>query len=222
VHRLLQRFHEKFPRITGIDRERLRETLRELAEEEFAAPLEFNYLSLGWKLRWEGMAESYIEWQLERETEGWSYSAGEKRGEIMVGDEDGGVLLHGRLDRIDTDGESRIEVLDYKTQSVDTLRNKVKEVGEDVQLAVYALSQAEQGECSASFVSVDGEAVRTVPANPNHLPEDEWQRIAQLFGDLRDGAGMPANGIEAACDYCEMRGLCRRDIWAGEGAGEIS
>ncbi|MDB5807284.1 MAG: ATP-dependent helicase/deoxyribonuclease subunit [Betaproteobacteria bacterium] len=226
VHRLLQRFHQKFPRITGVDRERLRDTLRALAEEEFAAPLEFNYLSLGWKLRWEGMAESYIEWQLEREAEGWNYSAGEKRGEIVVGldgnEEDGqadGVVIHGRLDRIDTESAGkevrRIEVLDYKTQSVDALRAKVKEAGEDVQLAVYALSQAEQGECSASFVSVDGEAVRTVPANPNHLPEDEWRRIAQLFGDLRGGAGMPANGIEAACNYCEMRGLCRRDIWAG-------
>ncbi|HEX4328331.1 MAG TPA: PD-(D/E)XK nuclease family protein [Burkholderiales bacterium] len=223
VHRLLQRFHEKFPRITGVDRERLRETLHALAEEEFAAPLEFNYLSLGWKLRWEGMAESYLDWQLEREAEGWNYSAGEKRGEIVVGADDeqaGGVVIHGRLDRIDTDGESRIEVLDYKTQSVDTLRAKVKEVGEDVQLAVYALSQAEAGECSASFVSVDGEAVRTVPANPKHLPEDEWQRIAQLFGDLRAGAGLPANGIAAACNYCEMRGLCRRDIWAGTGAEE--
>ncbi len=87
----------------------------------------------------------------------------------------------------------------------------MKEVGEDVQLAVYALSQAEAGECSASFVSGDGDAVRTVPANPGHLPEDEWQRIAQLFGDLRGGAGLPANGIAAACNYCEMRGLCRRD-----------
>ena len=217
VHRVLQRFHQEFPRITGVPRERLRETLHALAEQEFAAALEFNYLSLGWKLRWEGMAESYLDWQLEREAEGWNYQAGEKRGEIMIGDEGGGVLLHGRLDRIDTNAESRIEVLDYKTQSVATLRAKVKDAGEDVQLAVYALSQAEQGECSASFVSVDGDAVQAVAANPNHLPEDEWQRVAQVFGDLRNGAGLVANGIEAACNYCEMRGLCRRDVWAGEG-----
>jgi ATP-dependent helicase/nuclease subunit B len=98
----------------------------------------------------------------------------------------------------------------------------VREPGEDVQLAVYALSQAEQGECSASFVSVDGEAVQMVPANPDHLPEDEWQRVTTLFGALRAGAGMPANGIEAACNYCEMRGLCRRDVWAGDVTGEAS
>ncbi|HEY4375180.1 MAG TPA: PD-(D/E)XK nuclease family protein [Burkholderiales bacterium] len=221
VHRILQRFHLQYPRITGVARERLLATLHELAEAEFAAPVEFNYLSLGWKLRWEGMAESYLDWQLEREAEGWAYRAGEKRGEIAVGEEPG-VLLYGRLDRIDTQGAGEeirsIEVLDYKTQSVSSLRAKVKDAGEDVQLAVYALSQAEQGECSASFVSVDGDAVQTVPANPNHLPEDEWQRIATLFSSLRDGEGLIANGIEAACGYCEMRGLCRRDVWAGEGA----
>jgi len=222
VHRLLQRFHAEYPCITGVPRERLLTTLRQLAEQEFAAALEFNYLSLGWKLRWAGMAESYLDWQLEREAEGWQYRAGEKRGEIMVGDEAGGVLLHGRLDRIDTAEGERIEVLDYKTQSVASLRAKVKEAGEDVQLAVYALSQAEQGECSASFVSVDGEAVQTVPANPEHLPEDEWRRVTTLFGALRAGAGMPANGIEAACNYCEMRGLCRRDVWAGDVTGETS
>jgi len=216
VHRLLQRFHQAYPRITGVPRERLLAALHDLAEEEFAAAVEFNYLSVGWKLRWEGMAASYLDWQLEREAEGWAYRAGEKRGEILVGDQAGSVLLHGRLDRIDTGGEARIEVLDYKTQSVATLRAKVKEPGEDVQLAIYALSQAEQGECSASFVSVDGDAVQTVPANPDHLPEDEWQRVTQLFAALRGGAGMPANGIEAACNYCEMRGLCRRDVWAGD------
>lgn len=224
VHRILQRFHQQYPRITGVARERLLATLHELAEAEFAAPVEFNYLSLGWKLRWEGMAGSYLDWQLEREAEGWAYRAGEKRGEVAVGDpagESGGVLLYGRLDRIDTQGADeemlRIEVLDYKTQSVPSLRAKVKDAGEDVQLAVYALSQAEQGECSASFVSVDGDAVQAVPANPNHLPEDEWRRIATLFSSLRDGQGLIANGIEAACNYCEMRGLCRRDVWAGEG-----
>lgn len=217
VHRLLQRFHAEYPRITGVPRERLLATLDRLAEEEFAAAVEFNYLSLGWKLRWQGMAESYVEWQLEREAEGWQYQAGEKRGEVDIGGEGAGVLLHGRLDRIDTLGEGRIEVLDYKTQSVASLRAKVKDAGEDVQLAIYALSQAEHGECSASFVSVDGEVVQTVPGNPNHLPEDEWQRVTQLFGDLRAGAGMPANGAQSACDYCEMRGLCRRDVWAGEG-----
>lgn len=210
VHRLLHRFHQAFPRITGVARERLAGTLQALAEEEFAAALEFNYLSLGWKLRWADMVGGYLDWQLEREADGWQWQAGELRGEVEVG----GVVLNGRLDRIDRAPDQSFEVLDYKTQSVAALKAKVKDAGEDVQLAVYSMLQAEHGECSARFVSLDGDAVDSVPANPQHLPEDEWQRVTTLFHALRDGAGMPANGIAAACNYCEMRGLCRRDVWA--------
>ena len=225
VHRLLKRFHAQFPRLTGVPREQLSATLHALAREEFAAALEFNYLSLGWQLRWEGMIESYLDWQLERERDGWQWQAGELRGEIEVGTATGAVTIHGRLDRIDRGPEDQLEVLDYKTQSVGALRAKVKDAGEDVQLAVYTLMQAEQGECSASFVSVDGDVVQTVAANTNHVAMDEWQRIATLFGAIAQGAGLPANGSEGACKYCEMSGLCRRDVWAGalgeaaEGAG---
>ena len=56
VHRLLDRFHRQFPRITGVPREALIETLHALADEEFASAVEFNYLSMGWKLRWASAA----------------------------------------------------------------------------------------------------------------------------------------------------------------------
>jgi ATP-dependent helicase/nuclease subunit B len=211
VHRLLHRFHLAFPRITGVAHERLVGTLNALAEEEFAAALEFNYLSLGWKLRWADMVEGYLQWQLEREANGWQWQAGELRGEVQVGQ----VRLIGRLDRVDRAQDESLEVLDYKTQSVSALKAKVRDAGEDVQLAVYSMLQAEHGECAASFVSLEGDAVNTVAANQHHLPEDEWQRVTTLFGALQGGAGMPANGIATACSYCEMRGLCRRDVWAG-------
>jgi ATP-dependent helicase/nuclease subunit B len=217
VHQLLNRFHQAFPRITGVPRESLLAALRALAEEEFAAALEFNYLSLGWKLRWEELAVPYLEWQLRREEQGWSWQAGERRGEAEVG----GVMLSGRLDRIDRGADASLEVLDYKTQSASVLRARTRDAGEDVQLAIYSMLEAEHGQCSASFVSLDGDAVTTVPANPHHLPEDEWQRVAMLFDALQSGAGMPANGIAGACNYCEMRGLCRRDVWAGAPGAEV-
>ena len=39
-----------------------------------------------------------------------------------------------------------------------------------------------------------------------------------LRGDLmaiHSGEPLPALGEGVACDYCEMRGLCRRDDWEG-------
>lgn len=216
VHRLLDRFHRQFPRITGVARELLVQALHALAQEEFAAALEFNYLSLGWKLRFEDLVAPYLDWQLEREAQGWSWQAGELRSEIEIA----GVQLNGRLDRIDRAAGDALEVLDYKTQSVAALRAKVKDAGEDVQLAVYSMLQAEHGQCSASFVSLDGDRVDTVAANEHDDVEQEWQRVATLFGALRDGAPMPANGAATACGYCEMRGLCRRDLWAEASGAE--
>jgi ATP-dependent helicase/nuclease subunit B len=31
---------------------------------------------------------------------------------------------------------------------------------------------------------------------------------------LRGGAGLPALGEGASCEYCAARGLCRRDDWS--------
>jgi ATP-dependent helicase/nuclease subunit B len=37
--------------------------------------------------------------------------------------------------------------------------------------------------------------------------------IADELQRLREGAAMPPLGEGSACDYCEARGLCRRDHW---------
>ena len=39
---------------------------------------------------------------------------------------------------------------------------------------------------------------------------DDFQRIWQ-------GQGMPPLGEGAVCDYCEARGLCRKDHWVSGG-----
>jgi ATP-dependent helicase/nuclease subunit B len=36
-------------------------------------------------------------------------------------------------------------------------------------------------------------------------------RLAAAIDALRAGAALPAHGVDAACAWCEMRGLCRRD-----------
>ena len=82
-----------------------------------------------------------------------------------------------------------------------------------MQLAVYRLLKMEAGAAEAAFVSLDAGRVETVAENDAHLPEDEWQRISTLFGAMHSGAPLPANGVDAVCAYCEMRGLCRRDYW---------
>ena len=40
------------------------------------------------------------------------------------------------------------------------------------------------------------------------------QQITRDISQLRSGAALPALGDEAACRYCEARGLCRKGAWS--------
>ena len=230
VHKLLNRFHQRFPRITGVPRAELAAALATLADEVFAPAIAFNFLSTGWKLRWLALADSYLDWQQAREEEGWTWQEGETTGALEIAlthsapqitgaqpcselQANAAITLTGRLDRIDVRRDGAIDILDYKTQSRAVLNNKLAEAGEDVQLAAYRLLKMEAGVAQAAFVSLDGTRVHTVHENEAHLPEDEWQRISTLFGAMQGNAPLPANAIDAVCSYCEMRGLCRRDYW---------
>jgi ATP-dependent helicase/nuclease subunit B len=39
------------------------------------------------------------------------------------------------------------------------------------------------------------------------------QQITTTMQAVAHGAALPANGIESVCQYCEMRGLCRKGAW---------
>ncbi len=216
LHAILKVFHDRFPLLTGLDRSVLEQELAQASERRFAELLSANYLATAWLLRWKAMIPAYLDWQLEREAQGWRYGSGEASREREVALAAGRVILRGRLDRLDrratADGEEWA-VLDYKTQSHDSLRKKVKEPGEDVQLSSYALLQA--GVTEAAFLCLDKQEPKPVaPADaPALLAERELARFTDAFQRLLAGAPLPAQGDEATCNWCEMQGLCRRAYW---------
>jgi ATP-dependent helicase/nuclease subunit B len=122
------------------------------------------------------------------------------------------VRLRGRIDRLDVRGEEK-RVLDYKTQSDQILRNKLREPGEDVQLACYAYAHEA---ADAAFISIENGKVKLVEPKDDmpELAQLNAERLVQVMEKIRGGAGLPANGIDAACEYCEMRGVCRKGEWA--------
>jgi ATP-dependent helicase/nuclease subunit B len=101
-------------------------------------------------------------------------------------------------------------LLDYKTQSRQTLRNKLAADGEDVQLTAYAwLADAAE----AGFVTVDTDKVETLDW-PEGLPEAaqaEAARLREVLAGMAEGSPLPAQGAPNTCSWCEMRGLCRRE-----------
>lgn len=218
VHLILQRFHQRHPVLAGLDPERLTQDLQAISDEVFARAIEADYLSHAWAWRWSARIPAYIEWQLAREEEGWRWNEGELWKTLAIPLEGERTLtLKGCLDRVDaaeTEQGTVHAVLDYKTQSRESLRKKLEPPGEDVQLAVYALLLGKPP-AEAAFVALDGDEVREVaPAEGiADLSQAALARLKELFDHLHRGAPMPAQGTAEVCAYCEMRGLCRKDYW---------
>ena len=212
VHRVLQRFHDEV-KPPGLDAETI---MRRISGEVFADALEHDYLAQGWLLRWQQIIPRYLEWQAKNEADGRRYKAGELPYSIDVAEN---LQLQGRVDRVDVDDQGRLSVFDYKTQSALALKNKLRQPGEDVQLACYAYAQQAE---DAAFVSLEGDAVQAIyPADDiAELGRLNIERLKTLFEQMRSGMGMSAHATDKVCGYCEMNGLCRRGEWekdAGHG-----
>ena len=219
VHAILHRFHRRHPRVTGIDEAVLHGAFREESEAVFAQALQQNFLARAWLQQWQDVLPSYLDWQRSREAAGWQWQAGEVSGTLDVAGAAGTALvLEGRIDRIDARGDSpgAIAVIDYKARQATALRQKLRAAGEDVQLPVYAALMSAQGSDvqSAAYLAISADGVKAVELEDAAAAGAQARgRLAEMFAALRQGAALPAQGIESVCRTCEMRGLCRRDHW---------
>ncbi len=224
LHDVLTRFHRAHPVASALDLAAAQLELERLSDEAFAPIVARNYFAQAWLARWKGLVPDYLRWQREREASGWMWSEGEIPRSIEIGTPNGAtVTLHGRLDRVDsrTEGRSRTTshesrsyaVIDYKARPVKPLQDSLQVPGEDVQLAVYALLWGD-AVTEAMFLSVDRGEVKAVPSEDiQPLARATTTRLAAMFDSLAAGASLRAQGTEAVCEYCEARGLCRKDHW---------
>ena len=236
VHRVLTQFHQAHPAISGLDPQIARRDLEALSEREFAGAVARNFLAQAWLSRWKALIPHYLDWQRAREAAGWTWQGGEVKKDVVLTTPRGmSLTLSGRLDRVDSResgraGERESEspsrphaltpsrdyaVIDYKTLDPTKLRGFLEVPGEDVQLPVYALLWGAPV-AEALFLSVDRDEVRAVGMDHDvqALAEAERERLGRLFDALTAGAGMPAQGTEPVCEYCEARGLCRKNYWS--------
>lgn len=214
VHRILQRFHALHPQLEGHFDDELVDALETISREVFAEAVERNFLETAWQLRWQARIPAYIGWQRRREAEGWRYYSAEVAVQRELPLASGAALrLHGRIDRLDGSSE-HCAVLDYKTQNRQRLRERLKDQDAGVQLAVYTVLQGE-AVAEAAYVALDDEHIDALSLDdPQVQALAHRERLIAIFDVLHAGAGMPANGVDAVCTWCEMRGLCRRDYWS--------
>ena len=130
----------------------------------------------------------------------------------------GGVELHGVIDRIDrVDHGAAVQLIDYKTVAPDRLKRQLAVPLEDTQLAVYAalLLPESKRAVQACYLPLDhGDTITPLPhENVQHSAAVLLRELGAEFARLRAGAPLPALGEGESCQYCEARGLCRRDHW---------
>lgn len=207
LHAVLKRFHESRD---GDDDAALRAAARaELARLDEADFLPFS-------AAFERLCPLYLAWLAEVEAGGQRFAAGEVERDCrpFAAPLDA-LTLKGRIDRID-EASGHTWLLDYKTGDAKTLKDKLATPLEDTQLATYALlSGATPGLRAAYLVLDDGKGISL-------LPHEDVSATALALRDglqadlaaLRAGAPLPALGEGRLCDFCEARGLCRKDDWA--------
>lgn len=215
LHDVLKAFHDRRPADES-DENLLRRCAHEVQQEKALPPEEF----LPFMASFERLLPRYLDWLGKTEAAGQHYQAGEIDREIAPFSLPPltGMRLKGRIDRIDEQGRERV-LIDYKTGSATSLKAKVAEPLEDTQLTVYAALMAdEETPLLARYLALDdGKAL--VEIEHPEVMDSAAQLMEGLNDDLRamhGGQALPALGNGRVCDYCAMRGLCRRDDWSAQ------
>mgnify|MGYP002041283974 FL=1 len=126
--------------------------------------------------------------------------------------------LIGTIDRIDgvsSTGEPTVLVIDYKTESDSVTRQRIKSGAEDTQLPFYA-ALLHHDTLRAAYVNVGerGETQLHEQDEVVHLRDVLIEGIQRDMARIAAGAPLPALGEGSVCEFCAVRGLCRKDMWA--------
>lgn len=160
---------------------------------------------------WPAVRLGYLRWLETHEAQGAVFSTGETAHSQPLGQ----IKLVGRIDRIDTFSNGDLMVLDYKTEPVAKTKARVKDPLEDTQIAFYA-ALLPNDTLHGGYINV-GERDGTAFSEQKKLVEARDALLEGIQSDMqriRDGVALPALGEGAACDYCQARGLCRKDFWS--------
>jgi len=211
LHAVLAQFHaalQSAPTEDATVRSRMLDQTAEEITRSMALP-EGEFLPF--MAAWPQVRDGYLKWLTVHEAQGARFASGETSHRQQVGE----VQLVGRIDRTDTFADGTVMVLDYKTEPVAKSRSRVKEPLEDTQIAFYA-ALLDADTLRGAYVNV-GERDGTAMSEQEHLVEARDALLEGIQVDMqriRDGAPLPALGDAGACDFCQARGMCRKDFWS--------
>ena len=213
LHAVLQRFHEDQKAAPSGD------TASRVECMNLAAQLvtHSHGLSAGdflpFAAGWPQVRDGYLHWLAQHEATGATF----EQAEVEAVQPLGALQLVGKLDRIDTvseSGESRVLVMDYKTESDTVTRKRIGVGSEDTQLAFYA-ALLSHDTLRAAYVNVGERGETHMHEQHDVVPLRDLlvDGIQHDFARIAAGDPLPALGEGSVCEYCAARGLCRKDFW---------
>ena len=220
LHSTLSRFHDTLKNdqnsVSALDLH-ARSALLNSASEQATQALGLSAAEfLPFAAAWPRVRDGYLAWLVEHEATGALFETSETKRELRLGQ--GGLTLIGTIDRVDVvhaPGELPFtQVIDYKTEPCSTTTQRINSGGEDTQLAFYAALMADDT-LAAAYVNL-GEKEPTKTFDQPTINDMRVGLIESVLSDMSriaDGAVLPALGEGKACDYCNARGLCRKDFW---------
>jgi ATP-dependent helicase/nuclease subunit B len=191
-----------------------RDLLDQCAKEQKVADSGF----IPFTAAWPQVRESYLLWLSQHEAESWQFDQAELERTLEHATGAGErVTLIGRLDRVDRLSRGPMAgtayVLDYKTESTQASKERVKNPLEDTQLAFYAALLGED-DIHAAYVNLAERECKITPQPDIMAARDAvLQGISADVQRIHAGHALPALGEGKACDFCAARGLCRKDMW---------
>jgi ATP-dependent helicase/nuclease subunit B len=217
LHAILKTYHDTLKAQPESDTEKLITLLSTISHAAFAAILQSNPAALGYYKRWEKVIPAYVDWSQKYAQSGWQFELGESwlENELPVGE--GHITLRGQIDRLDKNQQGEYAVLDYKTNSVSSLKKKL-ELAEDQQLPFYGLlADSNQVDVvSAHYVALEKSSDKTGHASAEDYINWKQELRTAIIGNINaiaQGAVLPAQGTNNVCQYCDVRGLCRKGAW---------
>lgn len=209
LHDTLRGFHEALRVAPDADRLTLIDAAAEAATEALGPGLEPGEF-MPFAVAWPTLRDAYLQWLAKHEAGGAQF----KLAEESIDTQRGPLRLKGQIDRIDEVTDGATLLIDYKTEPLARTRDRIKAGNEDTQLPFYALLSGADAPRAAYLNLAEREApsLHELPELPM-LAAQLYEGMAHDLARIAAGEPLPALGEGSVCDWCEARGLCRKDFW---------
>ena len=220
VHHCLYAFFTNEPSMPGPFAEKVTEKNREAAERMlisishhvFKHVIEHRFSDQLWLQRWLNLIPKFIDWEIQRQVTHTPH----KHEAPFERNINATITLNGRIDRIDRiDGPaSAYAIIDYKTGQTPSQKSVV--AGEQVQLPMYAFLYENCNQVEYVNIGKDNNVKTESTLKDSQLDDlisEHRSRLVEFANALNNDIPFTALADDDTCEWCEVRGLCRKDYW---------